>query len=309
MIPFVLSSLLTLSIEPIVAVDGDTACPTAQEVSARVAALMPATGPNASPDLARVEETETTMRVSLRRPDGALIGSRELSRTFSCSELAAAAAVVLATWESDVHPEFWSSMPPSPESRPAASSVVAAVQAPKPPGSRVVLDAGLGVSGSVAPGGGSVGTAAGGLLVVGGAWPGRRLGARLALAAGTERELPLGTARVRWRRLVGALGPDVRLHPASASLTLELHGEALLASVSATGEGFSMDLNGGGIDPGIGAGARLLIGGHAIVPWVDLSVGEWLRAERAFSQPDQASITLPRTEAALALGVSLFIGR
>jgi len=308
-IPSALSSLLMLSIGPIVAVDGDTACPTAQEVSARVAALIPAAPPNASPDLARVEETETTVRVSLRHPDGALIGARELSRTFSCSELAAAAAVVLATWESDVHPEFSSSLPPSSERSPAPLPVVAAVQARKSSGARFVLDAGLGVSGSVAPGSGSAGTAAGGLLVVGGARPGRRLGARLALAAGTERELPLGTARVRWRRLVGALGPEMRFHPASTSLTLELHGEALLASVSATGAGFSMDLNGGGIDPGIGAGARLLIGGQAVVPWVDLSVGEWLRAERAFSQPDQASVTLPRTEAALALGVSLFIGR
>src|SRR5262249_43132562 len=151
------------------------------------------------------------------------------------------------------------------------------------------LDAGAGLSGSIAPGSGSVGAAAGGLIVAG--VTGRRLGARLALAAGTERELPLGTGRVRWRRLVAGLGPAVRLEPV-APVMVDLHLEALVAAVSAAGQGFTNDLGASSADPGVGAGARVLFGRGAVVPWLDLSGAGWLRAERAFATPDGISVTL-----------------
>ena len=61
-------------------------------------------------------------------------------------------------------------------------------------------------------------------------------------------------------------------------------------------------------DPGVGAGVRLLYGGHAIAPWLDLSAGGWLRRQQAFSSPDGASVALPRFEGTLALGVSVVSG-
>ena len=73
--------------------------------------------------------------------------------------------------------------------------------------------------------------AAGVLLVAGAAPAGPHVGVRLALAAGTERELPLGTGRVRWRHLVAALGPDGRFPISSTRFGIGLHAEALLSSL------------------------------------------------------------------------------
>jgi len=102
---------LVLAMGPAITVNGNATCPTADEVSTRVAQLVPAVDTSAPRDLARIEEAGGVLRVSLSAPDGALLGTRDLPRTSSCAELAAAAAVVVAAWESDVHPEFRPSIP------------------------------------------------------------------------------------------------------------------------------------------------------------------------------------------------------
>jgi len=90
-----------------VTVEGDSRCPTAPEIAARVAELLPPVTTAASlPDRARVDDQGDALRISVQRPDGSLIGERTLARSFPCPDLAAAAAVIIATWESDVHPNF-----------------------------------------------------------------------------------------------------------------------------------------------------------------------------------------------------------
>jgi hypothetical protein len=298
-------SILVLSISPVVTVAGDAACPSAKDVSARIGRLLPAVATGSAADLARVDDGGDVVRVSLRRPDGSLIGARELARKSSCADLAAAAAVVLASWESDVHPEFRTSLPP-PRAAPADVAAVSAPPKPQPPRSSFELGAAL--TGSVAPSGSGTGAAAGALVVAGAAPARGPIGARLALAAGTERELPLGTGHVRWRHLVAALGPDARVTIASTRLSLGLHAEALLALLSATGEGLTNGRSASSFDPGVGAGLRLLYRGHAIAPWMDLSASGWLRRQQALSSPDGASVSLPRVEVALALGFSVISG-
>jgi hypothetical protein len=299
-------SLLVLSIGPVVTVAGDAACPTAKDVSARVGQLLPVVE-TAGVDLARVVDAGDVVRVSLRRPDGSLIGTRELSRRSSCADLAAAAAVVLASWESDVHPEFRASLPaPRPTPAPAEVAVVSA--APKQQAVKPAFEVGAALTGSVAPSGAGAGVAAGALVVAGAAPAGGHVGARLALGAGTKRELPLGTGRVRWRHLVAALGPDARFRISSTRFAVGLHAEALLAWLSATGDGLTNDRSASSFDPGVGAGFRFLHEGHTVAPWLDLSVGGWLRRQQALASPDGAAVSLPRVEVALALGVSVVSG-
>jgi len=130
------------------------------------------------------------------------------------------------------------------------------------------------------------------------------LGGRLALLGSTERELALGTGAVRWRRLVVDLGPQWRLTSARSAVRWDLHAGTQLAYVTASGTGFAINRHATSLDLGIGAGARLLLGGRLVRPWLDLSLGGWLRQEDAYSDPGGTSVGLPRIEAILALGLS-----
>lgn len=102
-------ALISVLAMPAVSVKGNTRCPSAADVGTRVAAMLPLVATARAPDVAELDEIDRggpNLRLTLRRPDGALIGQRLLAREYSCAELAAAAAVIIATWESDVHPEF-----------------------------------------------------------------------------------------------------------------------------------------------------------------------------------------------------------
>jgi len=290
---------------PAITVEGDSLCPTAPDVAARVAELLPAaaTTTAGAPDQARVDDQGGALRIRVQRPDGGLIGERTLARSFPCPDLAAAAAVIIATWESDVHPEFRQSMPAA--RQPGATAAATAVTAPPATsGGGSAFDVGAALSGSLAPSGGNSGAALGALIVASLTPGGRGFGGRLSLQGSTERELPLGAGAVRWRRLVIGAGPQLRLTSARPALRLDLHGDALLAYVTASGIRFTTNRQATSIDAGIAAGARLLFGGRLVQPWLDLSLAGWLRQENAYNDPGGASVALPRVEAILALGLS-----
>jgi hypothetical protein len=306
---FSLPWLLVLAMGPAVTVNSDATCPTAEEVSRRVAQLVPAVDAGAPPDRARIEEAGGVLRVSLWRPDGALVGRRELSRQSSCAELAAAAAVVVAAWESDVHPEFRPPLVPivrpNEVANPSPAAVVRMPSTLTP--TRVVFEVGAALAGSVAPAAGHAAAGAGALIVASATPSQGSVGLRLMLAGTTEREIPLGAGRVLWRRLVVGLGPSLHLPPESTPFAMDLHAEVLAAWLSARGEGFTDNLNASSFDPGLSGGVRFAFGSHAVTPWLDLSFGGSLRAQRAASTPDQ-TVALPRFEGAIALGISIFLG-
>ena len=222
--------------------------------------------------------------------------------------MAAAAAVVVATWESDVHPEFRAALLAAAVEPASPPTITTAFAAPRRPSRRFALELGAALSGGLAPSASALEPAVGG-VVVGSATPaGGRLGLRLALAAGTERETPLGTGRVSWRRISAALGPNLRLGRA-ASPSVDLHAEVLAAALTATGSDFANDRSSDSLDPGVGAGIRGLLLGHALAPWLDVSASGWLREQRAFVTPDGTSVALPRLEVTVAVGLSLFTNR
>jgi hypothetical protein len=300
MIPF--SAWLLVSLGPVVTVEGDAVCPTAADVAARLATLLPARATDVAPDVARLELREGALLVTLTGADGTSIGERALDSGFPCGDLASAAAVVIATWESDVHPEFRLAAPPAvpPPPPPPAPPVVTAAPPPSPPAS--TLDVGAGLLGSLAPGAGGVAPAVG--AIVAGSWTpgGRRLGVRLALAGTIDRELPLGTGHVRWQRTDVALGPQLRLASTGAPWAVDLHAEAMAGWLIASGNGFATDLQDGTLDPGLGAGARLNLGRGMFVPWLEASLAAWLRQQAAYA--GASVVGLPRFEATLALGLS-----
>src|SRR5262249_2606251 len=80
--------------------------------------------------------------------------------------------------------------------------------------------------------------------------------------------------------------------------------EALAGWLVAAGNGFTNDLRDGSFDPGLGAGARVVMGRGVFVSWVEASLAGWLRGQTAYATPGTASVALPRFEATLALGLS-----
>lgn len=296
-------ALLLASSAPVVIVEGDTACPTPAEVAARVATLLPAGAGTAQADVARIEVEAGTMRVTLTRSDGATLGERAIDGTFPCADLAEAAAVVLATWESDVHPEYRAAPPPHPA--PTEPPVVAVTAPPPAPRAPAAFDLGAAVAGSLAPSPAGGAAPALGALAVGSWTPSGRLGLRGALQWTAERELELGAGAVRWRRATAALGPQLRFTSPDTRWALDLHADGLAAWLTAGGAGFTRDRQGDSFDPGLGAGVRALwFGRRGLVPWLELAGAGWLRSQTAFATPGVDAVALPRLETTLALGLS-----
>jgi hypothetical protein len=89
------------------AVEAVSDCPSAAMVRARLEPLLPAQTLKTSADTAwLIGENDGQVRLRLTRADGTLVGERLLERALDCQELARAAAVALAAWLSDIHPEF-----------------------------------------------------------------------------------------------------------------------------------------------------------------------------------------------------------
>jgi hypothetical protein len=291
---------------PVVAVEGDSICPLPQVVAARLGELLPGATLASEPDVALLDDQGASVRIQVRRADGTPIGERVLERTFPCPDLAGAAAVIIATFESDVHPEFRLALATPPRA-PAPPPVVATAPAPASPRtSTAAYEIGAALTGSLAPSSDSAGAAAGALLVGGWTPAGRRIGGRLSLQASTARTLDLGTGNgtVQWRRFVAGLGPQWRWASASRDVFFDLHADALGAVVLASGGNFMNDQDANGLDVGGGLGARLMLPGRLFAPWVDLSAYGWLRRQVAYESPSGASVSLPRIEGILALGLS-----
>ena len=302
-----LPACLWLALQPVVVIESEAICPTATDVAERVTSLLPVREKKDAPDLARISDRGDAWIVTLALPDRTPIAERVLDRAFPCADLASAAAVIIATWESDVHPEFRPAPLPAPPPRQAPVVAVAsrpAATAPAPS----ALDVGAGLTGSLAPTSSGAGPALGALVVANWLPASRRVGARLALAAGAVRELPLGSGRVQWRRLAAALGPTLRLPSATTSWALDLHAEALVAGLLTTGAGFTKDISDASLDAGLGGGTRLFWRGRTVEPWVELDAGGWLRQQTAFATPGTLSVDVPRLELTLALGLSLRTG-
>jgi hypothetical protein len=112
-------------------------CPAPHMVDARVREILGATPEAALPERASVLPEGESLRVTLRAADGRVLGDRLLPVEGDCEAQAAAVAVLLATWLSDVHPEFVGNLPEAPAAEPASPAESAAPAAAAPPPAKV----------------------------------------------------------------------------------------------------------------------------------------------------------------------------
>ncbi len=187
--------------------------------------MLPSLSDAARPDLARVERRARGLRVELRQAQGTVIAGAVLDRDGILLELAELAAVVIASWESDVHPEF---VRPHAEPGPAPAAVMPAARLARPMAYDAALGASLSHAGSFA---------AGGVLALTWIPRGTGPGVRLLAAVDAERTLDLGVGRARWRRWTGSAEFGWRL----SRIPLDFHGGLVLGWLTAGGVDFSQE--------------------------------------------------------------------
>lgn len=300
--------LLTLAAFPVRVESGD--CPSRTEVGQALASLLPGISDATGQDLVRIETSPGQLRIALFDAENAVVAERTLDGTGTCSELARLAAIVIASWESDVHPEFVRPHTPLPTtSAPTAPPPTAAptapptISAPRPtaaPGTQPAsasYDVALGVSLEQADK-----IALGGTL--GGSWfpHGKALGLAFATTGETTRTLDLGAHQARWRRWTGSL--ELAWRWGRKRLVADLHGGLRLGWLVTEGTDFSENHSNSSLSLAGTAGIRAAWWRWPrLALWADLRGFCFTRAESVFS-PSGGEARIPRWGAVASIGAA-----
>jgi hypothetical protein len=238
-----------------VMVEGDSACPSAAEVAAHVATLLPGGAPAGSPPVARVDRAGADVSVRLADPSGALVAQRHLPAAGDCTELAELVAVTITTWMTELRPE-WLPAPQLPR-------VVVDAPAPR---ERLGFDAGLGAGVSLGEGG-AAGAASLLMALHAGA---RGLGAIVRATATTGRDVSIGAGVATWRRWEITAGPSYQV-PLGLG-RWRLAGSLGLSAgwLSAEGRDFAVNQTSRRFSPGAAGLVRVARAGGAWSPWFAL---------------------------------------
>jgi hypothetical protein len=289
--PWPLLVLLLAGIE----VTGDTTCPTAAEIATRLAPLLPAQTQPSAAHRVTVRREPAALLLTLEQADGATMATRRLAASAPCADLAAAAAVVIATWQVELEGQgtigLWLDAPPAP------------VPPPDPPPRRPAVS--LGVAGHAARAAGDTAPAAGLEAVLGlgegrgEAWlgltgigmhgvahgPGRLTWSRLAVQAGAR-----ATVRSGWLRADGGAGVGV-------------------SYLRLAGAGYDPDRTAAALDPGVTLSARLGVERAGLYVWGGATLAAWPLTRELRVENLAAPRRMPRGEVLLSLGVQVPIMR
>jgi hypothetical protein len=257
--------LLAVAASPVQVVQGaGDGCPASAEVELALASMLtsPSGAAPASRDVARLERVREALHVKLVDPQGGVIAERTVAGSGSCAELAQITAIVIASWESDVHPEFVREpaeivqvrRPPTPEPPTAIA----------PPRPAAAYDVGGGVSlaqaDTLAPG-----------ASIGAAWFPRGAGPGLwVLGAGDiSRTVAVGSHQARWRRWMASL--EVTHRWTRGQFAIDPHGGLALGWVMTEGVDYTQNRSDSAFSLGGTVGIRLgqWFSRRAAV-WVDL---------------------------------------
>jgi hypothetical protein len=246
-------SLLAVATLPVRVVPAEVVgdgCPSGAAVETELASLLTAadTAPEKR-DVATLERRPDTLHIELADPDGVVIAERTLDSSAPCAELARMTAIVIASWESDVHPEFVRqpveiahiAPPPPPEpERPA----------PVPTVSRAAYD----VAGGVTLGQSDT-LAAGASL--GAAWFPRGVGLGLWIlgAADMERTIAVGAHDARWRRWMASA--ELARRWARGDFVIDPHAGLTLGWIATEGVDYTQNLSASTVSLGGTAGLRV----------------------------------------------------
>jgi hypothetical protein len=283
--------LLLWAMQPAVIVQGGARCPYPDEVAHRLGELMAAVPDGSEQDRAEVSDVTGALRIELVRPDGVRIAERELARDTPCTDLAAAAAVVIATWEAQLRPQ---------RVRPVNLAAEAGDEGPP---RAVTYDVGLSGLGSLAGGQAATG------LVADGAWapPTWEIGLHATLGFTTTRftSVPAAVGTVGYWRSSVAVGPRYRIAGGLARADVHVGLLAGLLSMRAHG----LTVNSGTTVGRLGAEAGFRIGPawEDLVPWLGVGAQYWPGHERMVvdinGMTEQHDV--PGFDLRLTLGVSL----
>jgi hypothetical protein len=288
-------------------VQGTGSCPAPGQVEEKLAPLLPLDFASTSSDQATIAaEADGTLSVSLARADGKTVARRRLPPAATCSEQAETAAVALAVWEAQIHPEIslrldrLAASPPPPRAAP-----------PPPAGSEVVLRP-AGAHGPARPLDLGLGAAVLGDWQPGSIAPGARLEALLGRAGAAWRarlsvaglgahvdSLPPGQAR--WWRLYFALGGDYAFR-FGHRWDLALGAAGVVGVATVEGTGFTSDRTARTTDLGVESMLRIDLRVGAVRPWAGLALLTWLRRQTLDVSGTSASLALPRAEPMIAVG-------
>jgi hypothetical protein len=288
-----------------VMVEGDSACPNPDAVHAELSPLLPQDdqAQGQRPDVARVDLTADHLTVTLRSALGVLIGRRTLSAGGSCEERARAVAVILGTWESDVHPAFQGGAPPAAvaptPAPPEPAAELAAGQASSAAVKAPLWDLGVAIAGVLA----STQVTAGASIVAT-ATPWSRWGARLAVDGEADHSISVGSGEGRWSRWSASLGPQYRVAFGGWSLEGNLSVDASRYDVR--GQGYPITYATHGIQAGASAGLRLLAPGRRWRPWIAVEGTRWLGRQTVVELVAGQERAIPSWTQTASLGLSFF---
>jgi len=288
MVPVVLASALLMAALPVRVESED--CPSSFQIEGMLAAMLPPLPDGARPDRARVKRRAIGLRIELSQADGSVIAERLVEKDGSCTELAELAAVVIASWESDVHPEF---VRPHVEPTPAPVAAIPMAQRPTPAAWDAAAGAVLSYSRSLA---------AGGVLALTWIPWGRGFGLHFSAAVDTARTVDLEGGQARWRRWTGSAELDWRL----ARIPLDFHGGLVLGWLTASGAGFSKDnLSSVSFSPAASLGVRLPWWvTRSLAMWVDLAGLYWTRSQIVYAEPTGHEQDLPHFQGVASAGLA-----
>lgn len=321
----------TAATSPPLEVAADTQCPRGDVLGRELGEILGLSATEHLSEVARLAYADGGLVVTLRDTEGRVLGARTLPLEGDCDELARAAAVVLATWLSDVHPEFVprlaqraNATPSAPTVANAAGTTDGATRTSAANGSnagkavaRVTRPSGsMRSSGSVhlerewrLRAGAAVGAAVlsapvafAGTLSVAFVPNHGGIGATLRASAVTPRERDVPGGKVRYFRWPLAAGATLRFK--APSVALELDGGGALGWLHVAGRSFSPDHSADDATFGTFAAARALGTGGPIQPFAELAALFWLRSARVYADATQPSVALPRGELTLSAGVA-----
>jgi hypothetical protein len=295
----VLLKLVMLLASPL-EIGGDCDCPSPEAIASRVAALAPAVDSARPPTFVEVSRAGGNVRLELRGGDGKVLASRVIEGAAGCEDLAAAAAVVIATWQNDLDPKaaLGVDLPPTAPPEPPTPTLVASAPPLRPRPAMV----GVGILASaadahLAPG-----------ATVRASVDFERFGLGATLGATPPRTIDVGALpnAATWTR--GWLGAGPELHSGAATrVEGHLHGLAGLlrvagAEVPEPASDTKLDLG-----VGVGLGVSRWVGNAAV--WFGVDLLAWPGRQQLIIQGLQDRGRLPTFDLQLAAGLALGRGR
>jgi hypothetical protein len=279
---------------------GDSECPTIGEIARHLEAMPPSEGPSA-PAFVQVSSVEGRVRLELHGANGKVLASRDLDAAATCDDLAAAAAVVVATWQNDLDPKasLPVELPAAPPAPAPAPAVVAVVEPPPPPRPRGVL-VGLGLLASAAEGAIAPGAKLRASVDVGPSW----LSAGAVAGGTTSRAADVGdrAGAATWTR--GWLGAGPEIHAGFAP-RVEAHLLGLVGVLHVAGVDLPQASSDTMFDLGVGGGVSIVnwVGNAAV--WLGVDLLTWPGRQRLIIQglPDEG--LLPTMDLQLSAGIAL----